>query len=109
MKTLAKSTANALALQSSAHDYWDRALFALQPISVNDQKTEMKLRFYWLKPGFLLPQGSTLLLPEDITLMIMGWHEHGIGSFLVDGFFHQHWLYCIFLISSRDLYPSIYL
>lgn len=67
MKTLAKSTANALALQSSAHDYWDRALFALQPISVNDQKTEIKLRFYWLKPGSLLPQGSTLLLPDDVT------------------------------------------
>ncbi|BCR88844.1 uncharacterized protein ACHE_50042S [Aspergillus chevalieri] len=64
MKTLAQCTANALALQPSVHDYWDRARFALRPNSVKDQKTKMKLRFYWLKPQLPLAQGSSLLLVD---------------------------------------------
>lgn len=64
---LAESTANAIALQPAVHRYWDKALFALRFISVNDEKAKMKLRFYWLKPVLPLAHGSTLLLPEHIT------------------------------------------
>lgn len=47
------------------HDYWDRALFALQPVSANEAKTEMRLRFYWLKPGSIPSQESTSLLLDN--------------------------------------------
>lgn len=64
---LAETTANAIALHPAVHSYWDKALFALRFMSVNNEKTEMKLRFYWLKPVLPLAHGSTILLPEHIT------------------------------------------
>lgn len=65
--TIAETSANALALALSMHQYWDKALFALQPMVVNSEKTEMKLRFYWLKPASPLAQGSSFPLPVEIT------------------------------------------
>lgn len=67
METIAETSANALALAPSMHQYWDKALFALQPMVVNSEKTEMKIRFYWLKRASPLAQGSSLLLPVEIT------------------------------------------
>ena len=65
--TLAETTANGITLQPAVHKYWDKALFALRFMSVNNEKTEMRLKFYWLKPVLPLAQGSTSLLPEHIT------------------------------------------
>lgn len=64
---LAETTANAMSLHPTVHRCWYKALFALRFVSVNDERTEMKLRFYWLKPVLPLARGSTLLLPEHIT------------------------------------------
>lgn len=60
---MAESVANTIAMTSSVHDFWDRALFALKPVSVNDEKTQMTLKFYWLTPTGRLPVNSSLSLP----------------------------------------------
>ncbi|KGO74300.1 hypothetical protein PITC_069570 [Penicillium italicum] len=31
-----------------AHEYWDRANFALRPVRINEAKTEMHIAFHWL-------------------------------------------------------------
>lgn len=61
-----ESAANTITLAPHAHGYWNRALFALKPGSVNDEKTEMTAKFYWLKPNGPLPISSSLLLPEVV-------------------------------------------
>lgn len=66
IEALAGTIANALALTPSFHQYWDRALFALQPLEIDNDKREMKLRFHWLKPASPLADGSSLLLPVDV-------------------------------------------
>ena len=59
--TLAETTANSITLQPAVHKYWDKALFALRFMSVNNEKTEMRLKFYWLKP--VLPRWGLNLTP----------------------------------------------
>lgn len=39
---------NMMLLNSLAHQYWDAALCAFRPLSVNSDKTEMELAFHWL-------------------------------------------------------------
>lgn len=65
-KEVIESVANTIAMAPHCHEYWDRALFALQPGPVNDDKTKMIVKFYWLQPQGSLPPGSTLELPDDV-------------------------------------------
>lgn len=67
MKKNAETVANSIALTPSAHQFWEKALFALRPIFVNNEKTKMRQKFYWLKAISSLEQGSSMLLPETIT------------------------------------------
>lgn len=66
LQKIIESVSNTIALAPHAHDYWDRALFALRPVSVNPEKTEMVLQFYWLQAVIPLPHGSSILLPETL-------------------------------------------
>ncbi|CAI7588464.1 unnamed protein product [Penicillium palitans] len=39
---------NLITLDVTAHDQWNRGLIAFQPISVNEEETEMRIAFHWL-------------------------------------------------------------
>ncbi|KAK2827871.1 hypothetical protein FQN49_007257 [Arthroderma sp. PD_2] len=40
---------NLVLLAPSVHRYWDRQLFALEPVDISDDKKTLRLRFYWLR------------------------------------------------------------
>jgi hypothetical protein len=40
---------NLITLSKTAHDYWNRGAFALKPISINEDKTTLKIQFFWQK------------------------------------------------------------
>ena len=60
------SVTNRITMAPQCHEYWDKALFALRPVTVNEEKTLMVLQFFWLQGQNLPPTGSSLLLPETI-------------------------------------------
>ena len=39
---------NRITLEIHVHRYWDRAMCALRPIWVNEDRTEMQIAFHWL-------------------------------------------------------------
>lgn len=57
---------NFLLLAPSAHAYWDEQLFALQPLSMSNDKKSLTIKFFWLCPSNLDSlRLSTAALPED--------------------------------------------
>lgn len=61
-----ESVTNRITLAPQCREYWDKALFGLRPVSVNEEKTQMVLQFFWLQGQNLPPSGSSLLLPQTI-------------------------------------------
>ncbi|PWY62217.1 hypothetical protein BO83DRAFT_372964 [Aspergillus eucalypticola CBS 122712] len=55
---------NLVLLNPLAHRLHSKALFALEPCGVNEEKTELKVKFWWLKPS--RSEGPTILyeIPE---------------------------------------------
>jgi hypothetical protein len=45
---------NLVILSSNAYGYWNRGAFALKPISVNEDKTTLKVKFFWQKKKTIL-------------------------------------------------------
>ncbi|KAF3490758.1 uncharacterized protein GIQ15_00275 [Arthroderma uncinatum] len=46
----AEAVRNMVLLAPSVHRYWDRQLFALEPMHMSDDKTTLHLKFHWLCP-----------------------------------------------------------
>lgn len=55
---------NLVLLNPLAHRLHSKALFALEPCGVNEEKTELRVKFWWLKPS--RSEGPTILceIPE---------------------------------------------
>ena len=42
-----ETASNLITLSKDAHDYWNKGVFALKPISVSDDKTTLTIQFFW--------------------------------------------------------------
>jgi hypothetical protein len=71
---------NLITLSPTAHTYWNRGAFALKPISVNEDKTTLKVQFFWQKKQNTQATMSLLTTPfstEDLDLN-EGAFDHGV-------------------------------
>ncbi|EGE77407.2 hypothetical protein BDDG_00344 [Blastomyces dermatitidis ATCC 18188] len=61
-----ETTENLLLLAPHVHAYWDKQLFALQLLSISNDKKSLTVKFFWLCPSSLDSlRLSTATLPED--------------------------------------------
>jgi hypothetical protein len=61
---------NLLCLNPQAHAYWERAIFALKPMEISDDKKRLDVQFFWLSlnphvPEIDVLQAPSLSAPED--------------------------------------------
>lgn len=55
---------NLITLSKDAHDYWNKGVFALKPISVSDDNTTLTIQFFWqAKHQEVQPTMSLLTAP----------------------------------------------
>jgi hypothetical protein len=76
---------NLITLSVSAHGYWNRGAFALKPISMNEDKTTLKVQFFWQKAQNTQATMSLLTTPFSTEGLDQneGAFEHG-GTRLFD-------------------------
>jgi hypothetical protein len=75
---------NLITLSKDAHNSWNRGAFALKPISINEDKTTLKIQFFWQKKQNTQATMSLLTTPFSTESLNQneGAFEHGtIGLF----------------------------
>jgi hypothetical protein len=77
---------NLITLSKTAHGYWNRGAFALKPISINEDKTTLKIQFFWQKKQNTQATMSLLTMPfstKDLN-QNEGAFEHGVTRLSYD-------------------------
>jgi hypothetical protein len=67
---------NLITLSFTAHGYWHRGAFALKPISMSQDKTTLKIQFFWQKKQDTQPTMSLLTTPFSTEGL-----DHNEGAF----------------------------
>jgi hypothetical protein len=70
---------NLITLSKQAHGYWNQGAFALKPISMNEDKTSLKIQFFWQKKQNTQATMSLLTTPFSTESLNQneGAFEHG--------------------------------
>jgi hypothetical protein len=55
---------NLMTLAPSVHKYWERALFALRPLSMSEDRKSLRVQFFWLKQCARTASLTASILPE---------------------------------------------
>jgi hypothetical protein len=73
---------NLITLSRNAHESWDRGAFALKPISVSNDKTTLKIQFFWQKKQNYTQATTMSLLTTPFSTKDLdgneGAYDHGI-------------------------------
>lgn len=63
-----EQTYNRITLAVHVHRYWDCGVFALRPVWVNEDRTEMQIAFHWLPLKERIPELSAARLNDQVPI-----------------------------------------